>query len=531
MQLPYTYRVTKYDPADRDAHGHYTGAEDSVSDHGVQEAAYLGAVEAFAAAAGIDRLSVREPQIPSLGLGALHPAGVDGLDGLLDLDDLHDGAEVPLAVGLELTRLMLRESGVWCRLEREGVFAVHVGWDQYLYVGSDRPVEEALARTRALGLFPERLAASPYAMRIDDEGMARPGDDDFWAMVSGAVATGRAGLLEEAYVEGATRWHRLTHRTVDEVRSRIAPRARLAVWPGLSSDTAAVLDGLPEDGLVEGVWQDEDGLIHSAVVDETEFEQLADLMSGAEGAALLSVYADERVPLFTAVVPDSDGVIRARWRTDPAPGDRTYAFLKTLRRGDVISGTVAHVTDFGVTFVDIGGNEEGEGTDGIDGNAGTDGNAGIADSPRGTGTPDSPGFKAIINIPELSWRHLDHPSEAVSVGQQIRAEILDVDLTRERVSLSLKALHEDPMPQLRTLIGRTVVGPVTKIVPFGVFVRIEERADGFEGLVHNSELEEAPSDGPRPGIEVGDTLRVKVLDVDLTRRHITLSQREAVPEE
>ncbi|WP_055565783.1 S1 RNA-binding domain-containing protein [Streptomyces atriruber] len=521
MQLPYTYRVTKYDPADRDDHGHYTGAEDTVSDHGIQEAAYLGAVEAFAAEAGIDRLSVREPQVPSLGLGALPPAGADGLDGLLDLLDLHDGAEVPLAVGLELTRLMLRESGVWCRLEWEGVFAVHVGWDQYLYVGSDRPVEEALARTRALGLFPERLEASPYAMRIDDEGTARPGDDDFWATVSWAVATGRAGLLEEAYVEGATRWHRLTHRTVDEVRSRIAPRARLAVWPGLSWDTAAVLDSLPEDGLVEGVWQDEDGLIHSAVVDETGFEQLADLMSGAEGAALLSVYADERVPLFTAVVPDSDGVIRARWRTDTAPGDRTYAFLKTLRRGDVISGTVAHVADFGVTFVDIGGNDEGDGTDG---------NAGIADGSRGTGSPDSPGFKAIINIPELSWRHLDHPSEAVSVGQQIRAEILDVDLTRERVSLSLKALHEDPMPQLRALIGRTVVGPVTKVVPFGVFVRIEERADGFEGLVHNSELEEAPSDGPRPGIEVGDTLRVKILDVDPTRRRITLSQREAVPE-
>ncbi|MET8687582.1 S1 RNA-binding domain-containing protein [Streptomyces sp. NPDC004732] len=523
MQLPYTYRVTKYDPADRDAHGHYTGAEDSVSDHGAQEAAYLHAVQAFAEEAGIDRLSVREPSVPSLahfgtghppadaghgsgsvGLGALFPAGPDGIH-----DGFHDGAEVPLAVGLELTRLMLRESGAWCRLEWEDAFAVHVGWDQYLYVGSGRPVEGALARTRALGLFPERLEASPYDVKTDDEGMVRPGDDEFWDCVSWAVATGRAGLLEETYIDGVTRWHRLAHRAVEEVRSRIAPRARLAVWPGLSSDTAAVLDGLPADGLVEGVWQDGDGLIHSAVVDETEFEQLADRMSGADAAALLSMDADERVPLFTAVVPDSDGVIRARWRTDPAPGDRTYAFLKTLRRGDITSGTVVHVADFGVTFVDIGGN------------------VGMADS---SDMADSSGFKAIINIPELSWRHLDHPSEAVSVGQQIRAEILDIDFARERVSLSLKALHEDPMPQLQAMIGRTVVGPVTKIVPFGVFVRIEERADGFEGLVHNSELEDAPSDGPQPGIEVGAILRVKILDVDPARRLITLSHRRAAPE-
>ncbi|WP_342786938.1 hypothetical protein [Streptomyces tailanensis] len=72
---------------------------------------------------------------------------------------------------------MLRDSGAWCRLEAEGTFAVHVGWDQYLYIGSSGPCEEAVARTHALGLFPERVDSSPYDVEIDEEDVQRPGDD------------------------------------------------------------------------------------------------------------------------------------------------------------------------------------------------------------------------------------------------------------------------------------------------------------------------------------------------------------------
>ena len=494
MQLPYIYRVTKYDPADRDEHEHYTGAEDTVGDHGEIEAAYLQAVAAFAAEAGIDRLSVREPQIPSLShFGVERPPDDFGLDGLFPagLTGFHDGAEVPLGIGLELVRLMLRDSGAWCRLETECTFAVHVGWDQYLYICSSRPCEEALPRTRALGLFPERLDASPYGMEADRGNAQRPGDDDFWAGLRWAVAIGRAGLLEETYIEGASRWHHLTHDAVDTVRAGIAPRARLAVWPDLSSDVDAVLGAFPTEGLIECVWQDKDGRLHSAVADEDGFPELTTRISGADAAALLSVYADERVPLFTAVMPDNDGVVRARWQTEPTPSDRNWAFLKTLHQGEVVTGTVTHIADFGVTFVDIGG------------------------------------FEAMINIPELSWRPIHHPSDIVSVGQEINAEILGVDPIRERVSLSLKALHEDPMHLLTGLIGRTIVGRVTKLVPIGVFVRVEEVANGFEGLVHNSGLADGSSDNPQLGIQVGDALPVKVLDVDPVRRRITLSHRQA----
>ncbi|KJS58641.1 hypothetical protein [Streptomyces rubellomurinus] len=328
MQLPYVYQVTKYDPADRDERGRYTGSEDTVSDHGEVEAAYLRAVAAFAGETGVERLAVREPQVPSFAHFGLEPP-VDGfgLDGLFPAGPagFHDGAEVPLDIGLELVRAMLRDNGAWCRLEVEGAFAVHVGWDQYVYVGSSRPCEAALARTRELGLFPERLDTSPYAFEEEEQVVQRPGDDDFWADLHRAVATGRAGILEETHLEGASRWHHLTRDTIDPVRAGLAPRARLAVWPPLSTDIDAVLSALPADGLVEGVWQDDDGTIRSAIADEDEFPDLVARMSRARAAALLSMYVDERVPLCTAVMPDDDGVLRARWRTEPTPSDRTWA--------------------------------------------------------------------------------------------------------------------------------------------------------------------------------------------------------------
>lgn len=160
---------------------------------------------------------------------------------------------------------------------------------------------------------------------------------------------------------------------------------------------------------------------------------------------ILPMDVEERVPLLAAVLPDGDGVVRARWEIAPTPSTRKRALLKTLHRGGTVTGRVTRIADFCVTFVDIGG------------------------------------FEAVINVPELSWRPLNHPSEVVAVGQEISAEILGVDPIRERVSLSLKALHEDPMPPLLGQIGRTVVGRVTRLVPFGVFVRVEEKKNGSRG--------------------------------------------------
>ncbi|MFF4803419.1 hypothetical protein ACFY1U_34310 [Streptomyces sp. NPDC001351] len=93
----------------------------------------------------------------------------------------------------------------------------------------------------------------------------------------------------------------------------------------MSGDIDAVLGALPEDGLVEGVWQDKSGRIHSGIADEDDFPELSARISSASAAALLSVYEGERVPLCTAVMPDNDGVLRARWRTEPTPSDRDWA--------------------------------------------------------------------------------------------------------------------------------------------------------------------------------------------------------------
>lgn len=489
--LPYVYEVTKYDPADRDEQGHYTGGEPSASDHGPVETAYLRAVAAFAEESGVDHLVIREPHISGPVHFGLEPVADDhGLTALLrgGLAGFHDGAVVPVEVGLQLVRAMLRDSGPWCRLEVESLFTVHVGWDQYLYVGSSRPCERALTYTRSLGLFPRRRDASPYAFAPDDPLRAqRPADDDFWAHLHWAVSVHRAALLEETYAGNASRWHRLTCDTIDAVRSSLIPRAQLAVWPDLLTDVDTAMAALTDEGLVEILWEDDDAGITSAVVDGIQCDAVTTQLTGARAAAVLPLTADERQPLFTAVLPDSDGILRARWQTETTPGDRNWALLKTLRRGQVVTGTVTVIASFGVTFVDIGG------------------------------------FDAMINLPQLSWRPFDHPSDIVSVGQEITAEILDVDMIRERVPLSLRALQEDPWPQLTQWVGQVVTGPVTKVVPFGVFVRIEDRPDGFEGLVHTSELDESARDR----VETGDTLTVKVLDVDLARRRISLSHRQA----
>lgn len=490
--LPYVYQVTKYDPADRDQYGHYAGTEPATSDYGPVEAAYLQTVAAFAEDSGVDQLAIREPQLGGFAHFGLEPP-VDGY-GLADLfpvgpGGFHDGALVPIDVGLELVRAMLRDNGVWCRLEVEGEFTVHVGWDQYLYVGSSRPCKEALAHTRALGLFPERLDASPYDFAPEDPTyVQRPADADFWGRLHWTVSAHRSVFLEEVFAANASRWHRLTRDTLETVRSRLAPRSQLAVWPDLLTDVDTAMAVLPDEGLVEVIWEAQDGQITSTVADETQFEAVTSQLAGARAAGIVSMHAGEDLPLFTAVLPDSDGVLRARWQTEPTPSDRDWAFLKTLRRGQVVTGTVTSIASFGVTFVDIGG------------------------------------FTAMINIPELSWRQINHPSDVVSVGQEITAEVLDVDMIRERVPLSLRAVQEDPWPRVTQRIGQVVTGPVTKIVPFGVFVRIEDGEDGFQGLVHTSELDEPSGDV----VEVGDALTVKIIDVDLARRRIALSHVQAL---
>ena len=164
-------------------------------------------------------------------------------------------------------------------------------------------------------------------------------------------------------------------------------------------------------------------------------------------------------------------------------------FLNTLQKGQIRKGTVSSIVNFGA-FVDLGG---------VDG---------------------------LVHVSELSWKHIDHPGEVVEVGQEVTVEVLDVDMDRERVSLSLKSTQEDPWQQFARThqIGQVVPGRVTKLVPFGSFVRVEE---GIEGLVHISELADRHVEIPEQVVQVGDEIFVKIIDIDLDRRRISLSLKQA----
>ena len=164
-------------------------------------------------------------------------------------------------------------------------------------------------------------------------------------------------------------------------------------------------------------------------------------------------------------------------------------FLTNLKPGEIREGVVSSVVNFGA-FVDLGG---------MDG---------------------------LVHVSELSWKHVDHPSSVVQVGDEVTVQVLDVDLSRERISLSLKATQQDPWQEFADghQVGELVYGRVTKLVPFGAFVQVGE---GIEGLVHISEMAVHHVEAPEQVVTPGEELWVKIIDVDLERRRISLSIKQA----
>lgn len=164
-------------------------------------------------------------------------------------------------------------------------------------------------------------------------------------------------------------------------------------------------------------------------------------------------------------------------------------FLANLKPGERRRGVVSSVVNFGA-FVDLGG---------MDG---------------------------LIHVSELSWKHVDHPGSVVAVGDEVDVEVLEVDLDRERISLSLKATQQDPWQEFASnhQVGELVYGRVTKLVPFGSFIQV---GDGIEGLVHISEMSAHHVDLPEQVVTPGEELWVKIIDLDLDRRRISLSIKQA----
>jgi small subunit ribosomal protein S1 len=161
--------------------------------------------------------------------------------------------------------------------------------------------------------------------------------------------------------------------------------------------------------------------------------------------------------------------------------------LTSLEEGMIVRGTVSNLVDFGA-FVDL---------DGIDG---------------------------LIHISELSWNHVDHPSEVVQVGEEVEVKVLEVDRDRERISLGLKQTRKDPWQEIveRVNVGEQIQGRVTKLVTFGAFVEV---AEGVEGLIHISELAEHHVETPDEIVRSGDEVDARIIDVDARRRRLSLSLR------
>jgi len=162
-----------------------------------------------------------------------------------------------------------------------------------------------------------------------------------------------------------------------------------------------------------------------------------------------------------------------------------HAILDRLNPGDVIEGQISNIVDFGA-FVDL---------DGMDG---------------------------LIHISELSWSHVNHPSEVLDIGQTVKVKVLDIDRERQRISLGLKQTQADPWQQVLDSYGEddVVEGRVAKVVTFGAFVEI---LPGVEGLVHISELAAHHVENPREVVAQGQAVNVRILEIDGERRRLSLS--------
>ena len=185
-------------------------------------------------------------------------------------------------------------------------------------------------------------------------------------------------------------------------------------------------------------------------------------------------------------------VLSRRAYLEEEQAEQRHAFLEDLSEGDIREGVVSSVVNFGA-FVDLGG---------MDG---------------------------LVHVSELSWRHVNHPGEIVTVGDKVKVKVLEVDYGRERISLSIRQTAEDPWETFArdADVGTIVDGKVTKTVPFGAFVSVGE---GVEGLVHVSEIAMHHVESPELELSIGQEVKVKVTEIDADRRRVSLSIKQALPE-
>jgi small subunit ribosomal protein S1 len=166
--------------------------------------------------------------------------------------------------------------------------------------------------------------------------------------------------------------------------------------------------------------------------------------------------------------------------------------LDRLKEGDVYDGVISSIADFGA-FVDLGGAD------------------------------------GLIHLSELSWNRVNHPSEVVSVGDEVKVQILSVDQERRRIGLSLRRLQPQPWDVVNQTyeVGQVVRGRITKLVNFGAFARLEK--DGIEGLIHVSELTDRRITHPKEVVSEGEEYDLRIIRIDTDKRRMGLSLKQALP--
>jgi small subunit ribosomal protein S1 len=252
-------------------------------------------------------------------------------------------------------------------------------------------------------------------------------------------------------------------------------------------------------GRIEEIQQG-DGIVSGTVIEVVKGGLIVDIgLRGFLPASLVDLRRVRDLQPFIGTTIDAkiieldknrnNVVLSRRAWLEETQKEKREEFLHNLRPGEIRKGIVSSVVNFGA-FVDLGG---------MDG---------------------------LVHVSELSWKHVDHPGSVVSVDDEIEVQVLEVDLSRERISLSLKATQQDPWREFAGAhqVGELVYGRVTKLVPFGSFVQV---GDGIEGLVHISEMSAHHVELPEQVVTPGEELWVKIIDLDLQRRRISLSIKQA----
>ena len=394
---------------------------------------------------------------------------------------------------------------------------------------SEAPAEETAAPTEAdaasaAGDTPryqerEALVAPDLSELPDDIG------DDFEKAIEATVLEFREGDIVEGTIvsvdaEGALvdigyKSEGFIPTRELSIRNNIDPEETVAVGDRVES---VVLDKEDDEGrlilskkraMYERAWgriqkvADEQGTVEGTVIEVVKGGLIVDIgLRGFLPASLVDLRRVRDLDPFigdkiTAKVIELDRarnnvVLSRRAHLEEALAEERTEFLDALQEGEIRDGTVSSVVNFGA-FVDLGG---------MDG---------------------------LVHVSELSWQHVNHPSELVRVGDEVKVKVLEVDRDRERISLSIRQTTEDPWDVFANdnEVGDVVEGTVTKTVPFGAFVSV---ADGVEGLVHVSEIAVHRVESPELELSIGQKVQVKITEKEDERRRVSLSIKQALPD-